>query len=134
MKTIMIMMVMMLTLTTSWAFTGEEPINKQALQAFRTEFAGANDAAWSIDHDYYRVTFTLNSQKLFAYYSMDGEFMAVTRYLSSTQLPLNLQSGLKKYYGDYWLTDLFELANTSGTSYHVTLEKANGKIILKSVN
>lgn len=134
MKKIMITLVTMLTLTASWAFTGEEAINKQALQAFKTEFAGASDAAWSSDDDYYKVSFTLIDQKLFAYYSTNGEFIAVTRYLSSTQLPLNLQISLKKYYNKYWLTDLFELASKRGSSYYVTLETADTKIILKSVN
>lgn len=134
MKKILMMLAMILTLTTTWAFTGEEAINKQALSAFKSEFAGATDAAWTAGANYYKVAFTLNDQKLFAFYNPDGEFMAVTRYISSVQLPLNLQSSLKKTCSHCWISDLFEIANTDGTAYYVTLENADAKVILRSVN
>ncbi|HET9825885.1 MAG TPA: hypothetical protein VFP87_11155 [Chitinophagaceae bacterium] len=133
MKKIMMILALILTLTTSWAFTGEEAINKQALNAFKTEFAGASDAAWTVGTNYYKVAFTLNDQKLFAFYNSEGEFMAVTRYISSLQLPLNLQANLKKASGNYWISDLFEFANSDGTAYYVTLENADTKIVLRSV-
>ena len=134
MKKIMMVLAMVLTLTTTWAFTGEEAINKQALNAFRTEFSGATDAAWTVGSNYYKVAFTLNDQKLFAFYNSEGDFLGVTRYISSLQLPLNLQSSLKKESGKYWISDLFELSNGEGTTYYTTLENADTKIVLKSVD
>jgi hypothetical protein len=134
MKKMMMMLAMVVTLTTTYAFTGEETINKQALKAFKTEFSCATDAAWTVGKDYYKVTFTMNAQKLFAYYSTTGEFMAVTRFISSFNLPINLQSSLKKSYSNYWISDLFEMANPDGTAYYVTLETADSKIVLKSTD
>ena len=132
MKKITMILALVLTISTSFAFTGKETINKQALYAFKTEFAGATDAAWTVGSDFYKVTFTMNEQKLFAYYDMSGEFMAVTHYISSFQLPLYLQSSLKKSYGNYWISDLFKIANHDETSYYVTIETADSKIVLKS--
>ena len=135
MKKILMMLAMVLTLSTSFAFTtGEEAVNKQALNAFKTEFAGATDAAWTVATDYYKVTFNMGDQKLFAYYSATGDFMVVIRYISSFQLPLNLQSNLKRTYGNYWISDLFETASHDGSSYYVTLETAATKIVLKSTD
>ncbi len=134
MKKIMMTLALALTLTTMYAFTGEEAVNKQALDAFKTEFAGATNAAWTVSNDYYKVSFTMNEQTLFAFYSMTGEFIAATRYISSFQLPLNLQSSLRKSYNKYWITDLFEMANHDGTAYYVTLETADSKIVLKSID
>src|SRR5262245_59042955 len=88
MKKITILLATVLTLSTTWAFTGEKSVNDAALSAFKTEFASATDATWSSDNECYKVTFTLNDQRLFAFYSPDGEFIAVTRYISSVQLPL----------------------------------------------
>jgi hypothetical protein len=48
------------------------------------------------------------------------------------QLPISLQTSLKKQCGDLWISDLFEVANDQGTSYYVTLENADTKIVLKS--
>ena len=132
MKKIIMILAMVLTISSSFAFTGEETINNRALNAFRTEFAGATDAAWTIGNDYYKVTFTMNEQKLFAYYNKSGEFMAVTRYISSLQLPLYLQKSLKKSYSNYWISDLFKIGNHDQTSYYVTVESADSKIVLKS--
>jgi hypothetical protein len=134
MKKIMMLLAMVLTLTTTWAFAGEEAINKQALDAFKTEFANATDAAWTVGANFYKVTFTLNDQKLFAFYNSEGEFMAVTRYMSSLQLPLHLQSSLKKECSTGWISDLFEVSNSDGTAYYVTLENADTKVVLKSTD
>jgi hypothetical protein len=134
MKKITIMLAMMLTLTTTWAFTGEEAINKQALTAFKTQFAGATDAAWSVDNEHYKVIFSLGGQSLFAFFGTDGEFLSVTRYLSPVQLPLYLQSSLRKSQNNAWVSDLFEVSTSRGTSYYVTLENAGTKTVLKSVN
>ena len=132
MKKIMMMLGMVFTLSTAFAFTGEEAVNKQALKSFQTEFPNATDATWTVGSNYYKVDFTMNDQKLFAFYGSEGEFMAVTRYISSIQLPLNLQGSLKKSYSHYWISDLFEMASNDGTGYYVTLENADTKIILKS--
>ncbi len=134
MKKIMMMLALVLTLSTSFAFTGEEAVNKKALNGFKSEFAGATDAAWTTGSNFYKVAFTLNDQKLFAYYNAEGEFMAVTRFISSFQLPLNLQTSLKKSYNNYWISDLFEMASNEGTNYYVTFENADTKIVLKSID
>ena len=134
MKKIMMMLALVLTVGTSFAFTGEEAINKQALNAFTKEFAGATEAAWTVGDNFYKVTFSFNDQKLFAYYNMQGDFIAVTRNISSLQLPLSLQTSLKRSYNNYWISDLFEVAKTDGTNYYVTLETADTKIVLKSAD
>ena len=128
------MLALALTIGTSFAFTGEEAVNKQALNAFKKEFAGATEAAWTVGNDFYKVTFSLNDQKLFAYYNIQGEFLAVTRNISSLQLPLSLQTSLKRSYNSYWISDLFEVAKNDGTNYYVTLETADTKIVLKSAD
>ena len=128
----MMMLAMVFSLSTMYAFSGEEAISKQALAAFKTEFAGATEAAWTAGSSYYKVAFTMNEQKLFAYYNVQGEFIAVTRYISSLQLPLNLQGSIKKLYGKYWISNLFEKADSEGTGYYLTLENADTIILLKS--
>jgi len=134
MKKIMMMLALVLTISTTFAFTGEEAVSKRALNSFKSEFAGATDAAWTTGSNYYKVAFTMSEQKLFAFYNTDGEFVAVTRYISSFQLPLKLQGSLKKSYGNYWISDLFEMAASDETGYYVTLENADTRIVLKSID
>jgi hypothetical protein len=134
MKKMMIALALMFSITMSYAFTGEEAVSKQVLAAFKTEYTGATDVAWTAGNSYYKVAFTMNEQKLFAYYDTQGEFMAVTRNISSFQLPLNLQSSLKKSYSNYWISDLFEMAGNDVTGYYVTLENADSTVVLKSTD
>jgi len=60
--------------------------------------------------------------------------IAVTRFVSPLQLPHKLQNGLKKSYKDFWISDLFEVRNSDEHSYYVTLENADAKIVLRSVD
>jgi hypothetical protein len=134
MKKMMLALAMMFTLGTTYAFSGEEAVNKETLAAFNKEYAGATNVAWTAGSEYYKVSFNMGDQKLFAFYNPEGEFLAVTRYISSLQLPLNLQTGLKKNYTSYWISDLFEMSNHDGTAYYVTIESADNRVVLKSVN
>jgi len=43
-----------------------------------------------------------------------------------------LQSSLKNDYSNFWISDLYELAKYDGSSYYVTIENANQKIVLRS--
>ncbi|MGZ8517547.1 MAG: hypothetical protein ACXWWD_09360 [Chitinophagaceae bacterium] len=56
----------------------------------------------------------------------------MTRNISSLELPISLQTNLKNNYSKYWISDLFEISNNEGTSYYITLENADSKIVLKS--
>ena len=132
MKKIFLAIVLVFSLGTMYAFTGEEAVSKQAVDNFKKEFANAKEVVWAVGNDYYKVSFLLSDQQLYAYYSQKGEFIAITRYISSFNLPLNLQNSLKKNFNNYWVTDLFEVADADGTFYYVTLENADTQVILKA--
>ena len=114
------------------AFAGEEKVSEKVLNAFKTEFARAEEVEWTIGQDYYKAAFGMNGQRVFAFYNTDGELMGLTRNINSSQLPVKLQTNLKKNYNSYWISDLFEVSNNDGTSYYVTLENGDNKVVLKS--
>jgi len=121
-------------LSTVSVFAGEESVSPKVLNAFKTDFRAAKDVEWSVGQDFYKATFVYNQNHVFAYYNTEGELMGLTRYISQENLPLNLQTSLKKNYDNYWISDLFEVAKSDGTSYVITLEKADSKLILRSTN
>jgi len=69
---------------------------------------------------------------MFAYYNSNGDLQAVVRNITSDQLPINLLASLKNEYNDCWITDLFEMASNDETTYYVTLETSEKKIVLRS--
>jgi hypothetical protein len=130
MKKIIIMLAIAISSLT--AFAGEENVSSTVLNAFNKEFAGAKDVQWTSADNYYKAAFVFNGQNVTAFYQLDGELIAMTRNISSLELPISLQTNLKNNYSKYWISDLFEISNNEGTSYYITLENANSKIVLKS--
>ena len=119
--------------TTLGAFAaGEENVNQKVLDAFKNEFNTVREAEWTAGADYYRAAFVYNEKYVFAYYSTEGDLLGITRYISPVDLPMNLQINLKKKYGNHWISDLFEVAKSETTSYYITVEDADTKIVLKS--
>jgi hypothetical protein len=119
-------------LSTMCSFAGEVNVSSKVLDAFKNEFASAKEVTWTATNSFYKASFVFNDQYVFAFYSTDGELMGTTRYISSVDLPISLQTGLKKDYSKYWISDLFEVSNSEATGYYITLENADSKIVLKS--
>jgi len=112
---------------------GDKEVNQQASASFSKDFGAAKNISWQQEKKYAKVTFTLNDQVMFAYYSNEnGQLIAVARNLLSDQLPINLMTSFSKDYKGYWITNLFEMASDTQTNYYVTLENAEEIIILKS--
>jgi hypothetical protein len=111
-----------------------DAVNEKVESAFKQEFAQAKEVNWSRTVDYVKAVFTMNNSVITAYYTEDGDLVAVVRNLLSTELPIYLQTSLKKEYGDYWITDLFEFARPDATGYFVTVENADQVITLQSVD
>jgi hypothetical protein len=106
--------------------------NEMVVRSFKKDFANARNIVWEQKENYVKATFSLNGQILFAYYTNNGELQAVVRNITSDQLPINLITSLKNGYGESWITDLFEMASGDETTYYVTLETSEKKIVLKS--
>lgn len=109
-----------------------DDVTPAAVKSFQSTFANAKDAQWSASLNGYKVQFSMNEQVVTAFYNEVGELMGVTRNISSLQLPIILQTEIKKDYSNYWISDLFELSSANGTEYYLTLEDADSKIVLKS--
>ena len=114
------------------SFANNETVSVNVVNAFNKEFAGAKEVQWTTGKDCFKASFVFNSQHVTAFYNLDGELMGMTRNISSLDLPMLLQTSLKKDYAGYWISDLFEVSNSEGTAYYITMEKADGQVILKS--
>jgi hypothetical protein len=116
----------------AFATASDEGVGQQARKAFKRDFASASQISWEQKENYQKVTFSLNGQILFAYYNNNGDLQAVVRNIVSEQLPIVLLSGLRQEYGDYWITDLFEVSSDNQTTYYATIENSEKRIVLKS--
>lgn len=108
--------------------------NDLIVASFHKDFKRAELMGMELKKDYTKVTFKLNNLVLYAFYSPNGELIAVIRNIVSTQLPIQLLMDLKQTYSSYWITDLFEMSSNGETNYFITLENADGRITLRSNN
>lgn len=107
-------------------------VSSAVIASFKSSFKNASDVAWKMTSNYYKADFSLNGQYVAAYYDANATLVAVTRNITSFQLPITLQNKLKATYESYWISELFELSDDNGTSYYVTVEDGDSKITLKS--
>jgi len=124
-------LVLLVGVSTSFAH-GIEGVSERVMSSFKKEFAEAKDVQWESAKDFSKATFSLHGQVMFAYYSTDGSLIAVSRNIAPSQLPIALLAEVKKSYGDYWISDLFELSTNDNTDYYITLENGDQKVVLKS--
>jgi len=130
MKKVIVLLAIMIS--TLGAFANEERISQKVLDAFKTEFAAAKDVSWTVAADFFKAEFLFNNQHVTAFYNTDGELLGITRNITSLELPMSLQTALKKSYADYWISDLFEVTKSDSTGYYITLESADTVVVLKS--
>ena len=127
-----ILLILAITITTLTAFANDEKVSPKVLEAFQTEFNTAKEVNWTAGDNYFKAEFTFNGQHVNAYYAADGELLGLTRYITLLDLPMNLQTSLKKTYDDFWITDVFEVSKSDNTGYYITLENADTRIIMKA--
>lgn len=132
MKLITITLAALLSLASIKSHANEVKVSPAVLQSFKTEFVNATEIKWSESNNIYKAEFYYAAQYVAAYFDENGEMIAVTKNISSHELPLSLQKSLKKFYTNYWITNLFELTDASGTNYYLTVENADTRITLKS--
>jgi hypothetical protein len=128
---------LLLTLTIALSFISlssfaNDEVSPRAVKSFNTSFKNATEVKWTVTDNYFKADFALNGQYVSAYYDTEGAMIAITRNISSLQLPIALQADLKKSYDAYWISDVIEVANETGTAYYITLETADTQLVLKS--
>ena len=133
MKKRILTMTLLLMTVISYSFANNaDDINKSVIASFKKDFADAREIKWENAKAFVKATFTLNEAVIYAYYTYHGDLIAVTRNIQSSQLPITQLVSLKKNYAGYWITDLFEIDSDNETSYYITLENSDYKLILKS--
>jgi hypothetical protein len=131
MKKIVLLIAVAFSTQLSFATDAPSPASS-ATSTFKEDFHKATEVQWQHSETYDKVSFLLDNRFMNAWYTPEGELMAVTRNIASDQLPLKLLLDLKRNYSGLWISDLFEVMNGSGDCYYVTLENGDEKVILKS--
>ena len=123
---------LLLTLGVSTSFAANTTDNGGVNASFRKDFKQAELLSTDAGKDYTKVTFKMNGVILSAFYNDNGELLAMTHNITSSQLPINLLMQIKRDHTDCWISDCFEMVSNGETSYYITLENADIKLTLHS--
>src|SRR5688500_16838567 len=96
-----------LFLVISSSFANGPKVSQPVLYAFQQSFATAKEVSWTEGAAFYKATFQHQGKTVNAFYSVEGELLAITRNLSTEELPAGLQSSLKAETGNGWISELF---------------------------
>ena len=119
---------------TSMSFAKDiRPVPTSVVTAFENEFEEANNINWVSTNDFYKAFFTVNELSMEAFYSLDGELMAVSKKITIDELPITLLKKAKEKIGGYHVTSIFELSTDRGVEYFISVENGNDKKIFKNI-
>jgi len=122
---------LLLTVSSSYA-TPNDDSNGAVKTSFRKDFKTAELMGTEVKPNFTKLTFKMNDVIMYAFYSDNGQLLAVTRNITSNQLPIQLLLDVKQNYSEYWITDLFELTGDGASNYYITVENADTRVTLRS--
>jgi hypothetical protein len=132
-KKIVFAAALLLTVGISSSFaTPTDGGNDAVTASFRKDFKRAEFIQREVGKNFIKFTFKMNDVVMFAFYNENGQLLAISRNIQSSQLPLQLLMQVKKDYGNYWICDLFEYSADGNSCYYITLENADSRVILRS--
>ena len=102
------------------------------MSLFKGKFQNAQAVSWSESKEYYKAEFILNDQSYCAFYSYEGNFIALSRQISVKQLPLLMQQSLLKKYEKYAITSVVEFQQDDTVTYYAGVENEKNSLIVKA--
>lgn len=121
-----------ITSSAAFALDGATIDNKKVMESFNKEFVGAADVSWYHTADKYVAKFTMKASKVTAHFDREGNLLATSRYITDTELPLNVITRMMKKYPDQKIHSVVEYDAEGNTTYVITLESATHWTILKA--
>ena len=101
-------------------------------KAFDEHFKNATIARWAPIQDSYVASFTQGQGFRDAYFTNEGEFKGVGRYISIDLLPISAQEKINASYSNYEVTQLYQFESVeSGISFFAVLKNAKNELTLK---
>ncbi|EOR94862.1 hypothetical protein ADIARSV_1967 [Arcticibacter svalbardensis MN12-7] len=113
---------------------------------FLNKYQAAKDVKWRVTNNFQKAVFTLDGQKLSAFFDSNGEYIATTQYVAADKIPAVGQRRLTKLYNDYKVNEVVRydfdgeaaspLQMLTGkrfynTIYFANIKKGNANVLVK---
>ncbi len=121
----------MLFSATAFAANHNDPTGNESVKAaFKKSFAAASDISWVKKDDVYFASFVLNNRNAEAAFNENGELIALSNKIETSELPLAVTVAVNNKYSGYTIASkATEIMYEGQTSYYVNV--SNSKQFLK---
>jgi hypothetical protein len=116
----------------SSAFAAPANVNERAIAAFQKDFHQASEVSWAVTANYVMATFQMDNETQYAYYDFQGNLIGVVHHILTSSLPAYLSKDIKKHYGNYWVSELFQVTRDEDVYYYIQLKNADETIVLST--
>lgn len=98
---------------------------------FKVDFRNASDVTWTATDDFAKATFTLNQQKMEAFYDANGEIIGTSKSINLEELPVNAKRNFAKRFEGYTVKEAIRFEGTDDAAYYISAENEKESVILK---
>jgi hypothetical protein len=130
MKKLLMAALIVTTLVTT-AFADPAKTNYLVLKTFNVEFKNASDVSWTSTPAFIKATFTLDNQRMEAFYNEDGERIATSSSISIEELPIKAKRAFAKKYESYNVKEAILFEATEEIAYFISAENDKESVIVK---
>lgn len=130
MKKLFISALLAATLATS-AFAADGKVDYYVLTNFKVQFENASDVKWSAGKDYMKAAFSLNNERMEAFYNTNGELIGTTKSADLNNLPIKAKRAFAKKMEGYTVKEAIRFEGIDESAYYISAENEKGSVILK---
>jgi hypothetical protein len=130
-KTILSIAIGLAVFSTAFA-KAPENVNDRAMASFQKDFQKASEVRWSANNNFVMASFQIDKETQFAYYDFQGNLIGVVHHILTSGLPEGLRKDIKKHYGNFWVSELFQVTSDQGVYYYIRLKNADETIVLST--
>ena len=125
--------VAMLIAASSFANGGDNnAANATVRAAFKKDFAAAENVNWTKKNDVVFASFQLNGNTAEAAFNENGDLIAVSRHMATSQLPLHVSVNIaEKYAGFQVAKNAVEITYEGQTNYYINVSDNKNVLRLK---
>jgi len=131
MKKLFFAVIAAITLSTTAIASDGNNVNYWVLNKFNANYQDAKDVSWVVTDKFAKATFLMDGERMEAYYSTEGEFIAESKAVPPGDLPKSAKRALDKKYKDFKIIEVIQYTTNDKVEYYVSLESAKSSKILK---
>ena len=132
MKKIILSLAIVLALFSTSFANRPNGVTYRAQASFLKDFQKASEVKWTIKDNYMMATFCMDQETFFAYYDYQGNLIGLIHHILTSSLAPELQKDIKKHYGNYWVSELFQVTTEEGVFYYIQLKNADETLVLSA--